>query len=84
VNLIEFYDFKKAGAYRVRGDYTWEKWKLEGTGYALEWRKHILSNSVAFTLSGRGLDWRVIGSIAITLAIISGGLATIIGLRRRH
>ena len=84
VNLMEFFDFKKAGVYRVKGDYTWEEWNLEGTGFALGWRKHILSNSMSFTLSGVSLNRWAIGTIIIALVIILAGSAVIIGVRRKH
>ena len=83
LNLTEFYDFKKVGAYRVRGDYNWEKWNFEGTGFALESRQHILSNSMSFTLSGRNLDLRIIAGIVIVSVVLLGG-GVVIGLRRKQ
>ena len=83
VDIKEFYDLKKAGTYRVTGDYNWEKWNFEGTGFALDSRQHILSNSMSFALSGGNLDLRIIGATVIATVIILGGLGAVIGLRRK-
>ena len=81
LNLTEFYGFKKAGSYRVIGDYNWEKWNFEGTGFALESRQHILSNSMSFTLSGNRLNLQIIAVLSIALVIVLGGLVVILRLR---